>query len=637
MIFGDAIIRANHELTVAMDGIYRRGEVYMRAFQRGSSLAFGTSLGRLLMLFLILPFGGSLILLKGLHFLIVEGLGLVHFLAKHIVGPEYAPPVHNGHHASVLTTPYAIGAVGLIILGMIHVPRFRRQVGVVARTVFLDIPTTIVHSPLVRGLFVNGVTRFVARYLLTPAIVGALAAIAMRIFKYDHETASFVGAILALLTATIFRTPWGRGIEERFDESLARVWRVVSVNFLIGLLLMILHFFTVVMEWIEKAMYAVDEWLRFHEGDSKASVVFKVIFGTVWFFVAYLFRFAWNLLIEPQINPVKHFPVVTVSHKLISPTVLTSSPKIPSPFAEVLMGQFKNLTAEPANALATGVVTLIPGVFGFLVWELKENWKLYKANRPLVIGPVPVGSHGERVRALLRPGLHSGVVPKTFAKLRKAEAAGNHARAGKMHHNLEHVAESVHRLAERELVGYLADSRRWNGLPLHVDEVRLATNRLRILLSIRDSDDRMVISVEERGGYLIGSLEARGWLDRLDDKQRSAFQDALTALYKLAGVHVIREQAMAVLGIDPYRLDCRPEGLLVLPKGEGPTVELNYGDELILTPSAPIDGRALAPLPAADLILTECPLGWQEWVERWEQDQEGKALLTPLLERQRVM
>ena len=41
--------------------------------------------------------------------------------------------------------------------------------------------------------------------------------------------------------------------------------------------------------------------------------------GLVWVVVAYLVRIYVNLLIEPQVNPIKHFPVVTVSHKVILP------------------------------------------------------------------------------------------------------------------------------------------------------------------------------------------------------------------------------------------------------------------------------------------------------------------------------
>ena len=66
---------------------------------------------------------------------------------------------------------------------------------------------------------------------------------------------------------------------------------------------------------------AVDEWLRFKAGESPVSLWLKGILGIFWFYVSYVVRFAVNLLLEPQINPIKHFPVVTVSHKLLLPTI----------------------------------------------------------------------------------------------------------------------------------------------------------------------------------------------------------------------------------------------------------------------------------------------------------------------------
>ena len=73
------------------------------------------------------------------------------------------------------------------------------------------------------------------------------------------------------------------------------------------------------MQWIERLMYAVDEWLRFKSGQGRAMMVLKGALGMVWFFVAYAIRFCVNLLIEPQLNPVKHVPWVTVSHKIMAP------------------------------------------------------------------------------------------------------------------------------------------------------------------------------------------------------------------------------------------------------------------------------------------------------------------------------
>ena len=42
---GDALLRADGRLAVALDGVYQRGEFYLRWMQRFSSLAFGTRTG----------------------------------------------------------------------------------------------------------------------------------------------------------------------------------------------------------------------------------------------------------------------------------------------------------------------------------------------------------------------------------------------------------------------------------------------------------------------------------------------------------------------------------------------------------------------------------------------------------------
>ena len=63
----------------------------------------------------------------------------------------------------------------------------------------------------------------------------------------------------------------------------------------------------------------------------------------------------------------------------------------------------------------------LPGVVGFLVWELKENWRLYKANRPRTLQPAAVGHHGETVVRLLRYGFHSGTISKLYSRLRRAD------------------------------------------------------------------------------------------------------------------------------------------------------------------------------------------------------------------------
>ena len=165
--------------------------------------------------------------------------------------------------------------------------------------------------------------------------------------------------------------------------------------------------------------------------------------------MAYLVRIYVNLLIEPQVNPIKHFPVVTVSHKMILPLSghlirWMAAPLIP------LVGKQVGLFIAATNML------LLPGIFGFLVWELKENWRLYEANRSATLRPVIVGEHGETMVRLLRPGFHSGTLPKLFAKLRKAERralrGGHDQKALKHAESLHHIEESIRRFIDRDFL-----------------------------------------------------------------------------------------------------------------------------------------------------------------------------------------
>jgi hypothetical protein len=447
--------------------------------------------------------------------------------------------------------------------------------------------------------------------------VGGLIYLSLRLWKVDREIAAAIGGTLALLTATFFRTPWGLGLEEHFNEKLSHLWRIFSARFLWGVLTLIFRFFQMILEWMMRGMYAVDEWLRFREGESSLSWYLKLAISPIWFLISYVVRFAWNLLVEPQINPIKHFPVVTVSHKLLLPLI----PDMARAFGttELTMG---------------GIIAGIPGIFGFLAWELRENWKLYRANQSPTLDPVRVGSHGERIRGLLRPGFHSGIVPKTYAKLRRAEAQHKHARAAKLHHQLEHVVEAVQHLVEREFLALLRGSQRWRKLPAKLDKVLLATNSIRIALAIAESKEQVVICLEERAGWIIGSLENRGWLGQLTIRQRLAFDDALTGFYKLAGVHLIREEAAATWKVDPIALDCRAEGPMVRDI-KGDVRYFRYTDDYRLLQTTE-DGSEIAGgevIGVGQLVFSDRPLLWADWQQRWTDDWKGKEPQEALLKQ----
>jgi hypothetical protein len=244
----------------------------------------------------------------------------------------------------------------------------------------------------------------------------------------------------------------------------------------------IIAVFQAFLVWLERVVYVVDEWLLFRRGDRGGMQVFKLLGGVAWFFISYLVVFVFTLLVEPQINPIKHFPVVTVSHKLILPT---------GPLFVKQLTPY--LGPVQANTLVWTTIWLIPGVFGFLVWELKENWRLYVANRRHGLRKTAIGQHGESMARLLRPGFHSGTLAKAYTALRKAirksesraEAASATPTDGSVDANLiqprwdavRRVQRAIQWFVERELIAVLEEARFMSGSAISVDRVDAADFR----------------------------------------------------------------------------------------------------------------------------------------------------------------
>ncbi len=119
---GDQLIRVNRQLAADLDGIYRRGEIYLRWLQRLTSVFFGTTIGRLLTLFILLPVLGSFFLLKGFN----ELFELAH---HYLAFPEINTAQLNFFEMDPESFDRAsFVALALFILPMLHWPAFRRGV-----------------------------------------------------------------------------------------------------------------------------------------------------------------------------------------------------------------------------------------------------------------------------------------------------------------------------------------------------------------------------------------------------------------------------------------------------------------------------------------------------------------------------
>ncbi len=531
LVEGDPLLRADRNLAAALDGSYRRAPAYLLAMQRLSAVAFGLPLGRAITLHLLLPFGGAWVLWKGL---------------EHIVEPvshySLGEPLHIYSRTAVLAT-------GGIIWMLMHVAAVRaavseavRAAGGLLELVFVTLPRRLLRLPAVEQFLKSRPVRLFRRYFWSPLV---LTLVVWLLLPHGGSPAGGDGgpaaagwlsrgnpwlpAGLFAAAAAVLNSPLGRSLEERLLEAVGRALQQIHARLIVGLLAWIVDTFRAAMDFLEGMLYAVDEQLRFRKDESRAALAVKALLTTVWSVVDWLVRFCVTLLIEPQLNPIKHFPVVTVSHKLLVPMI---------PVVTANLVAATGMERGLALTTVTFISTAIPGVFGFLAWELKENWRLYAANRPKTLRPVQVGRHGETMRRLLLPGFHSGTIPKLFAKQRRYLAAHPSGVAGSgPEEQLVELGHDIAAFVGDECLGLLRRSRALAEMPIEVGDVRLATNRVVIELVAEPAEgEPLALEFCQRGGTIISRIVTTGWLTRLAADQQRLVRRAVAGLDCLCGV-----------------------------------------------------------------------------------------------------
>ncbi|HEY7426284.1 MAG TPA: hypothetical protein VH682_18780, partial [Gemmataceae bacterium] len=434
--------------------------------------------------------------------------------------------------------------------------------------------------------------------------------------------------------------------------ALANFYELLRAGLLPGLLRLLLWAFKQTIDMTEYVLHTVDEWLRFRQGDSRLSLVVRTVVGLLWYPVAWLARFYLVVLIEPGFHPLKA-PISILAAKLIYPILF---PQMPELAKRLEPGLGQGLAYVIATLIALPTVWLLPDLFGFLFWEMKENWRMYRANRQKLLRPVGVGPHGETVRQLLQPGFHSGTVPKLYARLREAEReairTGSWRTARTWWHSLAEVERTIRRLVERELIKLLQESQRWKGEPIRVG-VTLTPSRIGVELAQQSGGTGVPpvavgmptgetpvplrpvrLEWEDQAGWLVATIREPGWLELLDDEQRQAVTTALAGLYKLAGVDLVREQVCEGLPPPATSFTLTPRDLVA---EVGPLREAAVRYDLT-RPRGPLRPRTLGgalatdwpPLDPSRVIFARVPLPWQQWVESWEGKPDGKATLALL-------
>jgi hypothetical protein len=646
-IRGDLLIRGNRELAERAAGVYRRGPIYLRWLQQLSALAFGTRPGRWLTLFLFLPFGGAfatIIMVQEIEHLL--GLSRHHKPAALAITAG-APAALPQHHIDWAFLGITTGVLGFFYVLLLHLPPFRRAVGrglaliwLTVRTVLVDFPGQILRLPAVRAFLDSMAFLLVWRFVLKPLPVAMVMWLVLLWLGVDSSHAALGGVIALLAVSAFVNSRQGRRLEDLAIDWAAHRWEHVR-GLIPGLFRLVVDFFKSILEAIDRGLYTVDEWLRFRQGQGRRMLAVKIALGFFWTIVSYFVRLFVNVFIEPTVNPLKHFPAVTVAAKLLVPFWIP----LTTLFATPLMFLGRPLALSVAFLLLHS----LPGAAGFLVWELKENWRLYRANRPRNLEPVPIGHHGETMLRLLKPGFHSGTLPKLYAKLRRAERRafriGTWRSALKLRENLHHVEDSIRRFTERELLAFLPlvgcvagppipsssnqPEERTGNAPygksaIHLVTVEAGSNRIRLELACAAAAEaNLELKFEEQAGWLLAHVSRSGWLAQLGSPEKEIFTVALTGFFKKAGVDLLREEIEQCFAPESPPYDIAAEGLVVWP-GKDYEAEVVYdlSEGPVLHPR-PVEGQPPMMMPqlkADELLFRNRPFAWQQWVDAWENE-----------------
>jgi len=681
---GDPLLRLDRRLATLLDGVYRRGEFYVRWLERMTSFNFGTETGRWITRNVSIPIGGAFLAAQFAWLIVYEQRtrgadpiarpasgevvaidGFADGLAAAVgtaaasaeVGPNGFATAAKPTEGFVAAAAAVAGdrpsffsgwnaewwfhlgwlALAVFFLALVRSAALRtalmetgRVLYRAGRVAFWDVPARLWANPFIRGLLTSGPMHLILNYLVKPVVLGLLLWFAFR----ELWDGVYARGFYFLFSLVLINTRLGRAVEAILLAAAS--WFLRGVRSAPAVIRWVSDIFRHYVDQLEWLLARGDDWFRLRGQGGTLSILIRMIAGAFWFPIAFVIRFYIVVLIEPMLNPLK-LPLSILFAKFVYPLLLvigwlqvdkTSWVGFRSDFVDVLAPY---MTQPLAFLFVIGTFYLLPDAVTFLFWEMRENWRLYRANRPLGVRPVSVGPHGETVGGLLHLGFHSGRVPRLFGRLRTAERAAAETgvwRDVRTHRQaLRDVEESVRRFVTRDLVAVLAPSPGWENRPLAAGRVQLGTNRIRVEL-LSGNEPSAWLEFEDRSGWLVAGWAVPGWLTSLTGEPRRVFANALTYLYKRAGVGLVREHVQAELPKTFEHFDVAHAGLLVWYGNRESTPVLydlaHRADDL--RPRTP-DNLNPAPGPTLDadrVMFERVVLTWPQWVEVWQADREGR-------------
>lgn len=637
-LYGDPLLRLDRRLATLLDGIYRRGEFYTRLLERLTAFNFGTETGRWITRNLTLPFGGAFLIAQFVWLLVYEN-------RRH-----KTPPV-DAEVASALAGPAAVLApptsdlsffagwnelwwfhliwiaAGFGFLTFLRSPMLQALAGELshaayraARFVFWDVPVRLWTNPQIHALLVSGPFQLAINYLAKPVGLSLLVWVGFP-EVWQAGPLARIGTLLA--SAFLVNSRLGRAIEVLLLQAAQTLMETVRVAPAIFRWISdIFRNFVDILEW---TLARTEDWLRLRGTGGPLSIAVRAVAGVLWVPFAFLLRFYLVVLVEPMVNPLK-LPLSILFAKFVYPMLAILGLFTLNPLGSPLVEDLAPFLSWPiAWVLVIGTFYLTPDAVTFLFWEMRENWRLYRANRPASLTPAAVGPHGESVGSLLHPGFHSGTVPRLYSRLRAAERQGS--TTGVWHDARTHrqalreVEESVRRFVVRDLIALVNPSPAWAGRRLTAGRVHLGTNRIRVEILL-DGTAPAWLEWEDRSGWLVAGWADPGFLGSLPDERARVLEHALAYLYKRAGVDLVREQVQAELPKHTSHFDFVNAGLVVWYGSEDAIPVLydlaHRADDLRPRTT---DNLSPAPGPMLDadrLMFGRIRLTWASWSETWK-------------------
>lgn len=633
----DPLLELDRCLAIALDGVYQTSDIYLRWMHLLGRALFANVFGRTILLTLIVPLGGAYTLLEAY---------------AHLVLP------HVSQHSVLRIAPLArtsVGVTALFVFGMLHSPGLRRALGqffglfwLLLGFIFVSVPRFLFKRTKLDLLLARPGARHALRVIAVPSLVALLVARAL--FRRHLLNHAAVGplAIGAVALALLLWSRLGERLDELIFEQILPSGNRVGKRLLFGVGRVIADLFQAILDGIEGALHRVEELLRARGEEGPFHLLWKGAAGLLFAWVAYVIRLYVTVMIEPEVNPIKHVPVVTVAHKLtlpIMPDLLHTLQGLARPLGPVVGGTIAAVTAFFA-----------PSAFGFFAWELKETYKLYRGSRGRGLAATVIGAHGETMRGLLLPGFHSGTLPKVFRRLRRA-AAREHAEALQrilagtdvskvgakrslrgLRAEISTLEQRVRGFVMRDFCGLLLGATRWEHGRVDVRRVEVSPSRIRVKLRCAGlGGDDCVIAFEAQSERVIATLEEPGFVHALlarGGDSVTLFENALFGLYHAAEVDFVREQVEANIPRG-RRYDFDDRGIVVWPTTSF-DVELRFAvadDDLAAIEPEVVGVGMDEPSWVLDLrkvSFTRSMVGWTAWVAAWSAAEHRSARIPRL-------